>query len=93
MSNLQEYWAGTDPTNPASVLMMTMPPTANGSGTGLVVRWWSVAGKQYHLDRTTNIKAGFSTIASNIAATAPQNVYTDVTATGSATFIYRVKTP
>jgi hypothetical protein len=70
MSNLAEFLAGTDPTNPSSNLRLTV----NGS----TVQWPSVAGKSYRLLRATNFLTGFNTIvATNIGATPPTNVISD----------------
>jgi len=90
----QEYVAGTDPTNPASFLGIAafsngLSPGAAGS----VVRWSSVTGKCYRLDRATNLlaKPPFAfNIRSNIAATPPLNGETDTTATGQGPYFYRV---
>ena len=49
MSNLQEWLAGTNPTNASSVLRLVAIPTNNPNA--FVVRWPSVAGKSYWLER------------------------------------------
>ena len=88
MSNLAEWIAGTNPTNAASSLRLTLVSATNASGT--VVSWSSVAGKNYWLERSTNLPTGFSTISTNIAATAPTNTFTDTAILPGSTRFYRV---
>lgn len=89
MSNLAEWIAGTNPTNAASCLRMTSVSATNHSA--IPVSWLSVAGKNYWLERTTNLATGFSTvIATNVTATAPTNTITDTTAPAGNQGFYRV---
>ena len=85
--DISEYYAGTDPTNRLSRLGMNA--VVSLSGTNYVIRWSSVTGMVYRLDHSTNLFMGFSPLIDNIAATPPENVYTDNTA-GVATKFYRV---
>ena len=87
MSNLAEWIAGTNPTNAASCLRVAVATT---NASGVVVSWSSVAGKTYWLARSTNLLTGFSTISTNIAATAPTNTLTDMTVLPGGTYYYRV---
>jgi subtilisin family serine protease len=89
MSNLAEWLAGTNPTNAASNLRLTLLSATNANA--VVLGWTSVAGKTYWLERSTNLLTGFdSTVATNITATAPTNSQTDtVILSGNARF-YRV---
>ena len=85
-----EYVAGTDPTNPASVLAITglsMQP-----GTGNTVAWPSVAGRVYGLDSTTNLLDSFTPVpdATNLPATPPANVYTNTSGYLPAQLFYRL---
>ena len=89
MSNYQEYIAGTDPTTDASVFEMVDPDTGVSSGMGL--RWSSVAGKTYDIERCSNLLNGFTVIQSNITATPPFNTFTDTSATSSGVYFYKVK--
>jgi subtilisin family serine protease len=88
MSNLAEWLAGTNPTNAASSLRLTLLSVSNINN--VMLGWPSVAGKTYQLKRSTNLLAGFDTVISaNIAATPPTNVFTTVNLPGNASF-YRV---
>lgn len=87
MSNLAEWIAGTNPTNAASVLRASI---VSNNLSGVVVSWSSTAGKTYWLARSTNLLTGFSTINTNIAATAPTNILTDTAILSGNTRFYRV---
>src|SRR5207253_263329 len=70
LSNLSEWLAGTNPTNAASVLRLTVAKTNNG----VVLRWPSVAGKTYRLERATDLLVGFDDVVrANITSTPPTN--------------------
>src|SRR5579859_6031270 len=89
MNNLAEWIAGTNPTNAASVLRLTLVSATNANN--VVISWSSVAGKNYWLARSTNLAAGFNTVVStNIAATAPTNTLTDTAILPGNTRFYRV---
>jgi subtilisin family serine protease len=88
MSNLAEWIAGTNPTNPASCLRASV---VSANSNGAVVNWSSVAGKTYWLERSTNLQSGFnSTVATNITATAPTNIQTDAAILPGNVRFYRV---
>src|ERR1051325_11729804 len=89
-SNLTEWLAGTVPTNAASCLRLVAPKMTI-TNTPLI-RWPSVAGKTYRLERATNLLTGFnSLVRTNIAATPPTNSEVDtVILTGKARF-YRIR--
>jgi subtilisin family serine protease len=89
MSNLAEWLAGTNPTNSASNLRLTLSSATNA--TAVVLGWSSVAGKTYWLERSTNLLMGFdSTVATNITATAPTNTQTDTAILPGNARFYRV---
>ncbi|HKI68724.1 MAG TPA: S8 family serine peptidase, partial [Verrucomicrobiae bacterium] len=89
MSNLAEWLAGTDPTNRASNLRLTLVAATNINS--VVLSWPSVAGKTYQLERATNLLTGFNFIvATNIAATAPTNFETDSTPPSGVDRFYRI---
>jgi hypothetical protein len=57
-SNLQEYLAGTNPTNSASVLVITYcKTTAFGTKTAIV--WQSVSNRNYYVQTAVDLKAGW----------------------------------
>ncbi len=85
-SDVAEYLAGTNPRDPASRLVL-QPPTAESG----VVRWQSVAGRNYSVWRSDDLKAGFRSVARNILGTPPQNSFVDpIPIQGTAAF-YRVQ--
>ena len=55
MSNLQEYIAGTDPTNPLSVLKVQL---LNARGGGALIRFSSMPDISYTLQYRTNLSQG-----------------------------------
>lgn len=89
MNNLAEWIAGTNPTNAASCLRLTLVSATNASN--VVVSWSSVAGKTYWLARSTNLLSGFNSIvATNVSATAPTNILTDTAVLPGNARFYRV---
>ena len=89
-SNLAEWVAGTNPTNAASCLRLAAP-SVNGSN-GIIIRWPSVAGKTYRLERATNLLTGFDAVVrSNIIATPPTNSEPDATTLSSKARYYRIR--
>ncbi len=90
MSNLQEYQAGTIPTDASSVFQITSV-TPNPGG-GFVIQWSSVAGKFYDVERDTDLSwSTVLTLTNGVAATPPTNTYTDTSATNSPAYFYRVR--
>ncbi len=88
MNNLAEWIAGTNPTNAASCLRASVVSATNSND--VVVNWSSVAGKNYWLERSTNLLTGFSAISTNIIATAPTNTATDTAILPGNARFYRV---
>jgi hypothetical protein len=91
MNNWQEWIAGTDPTNPLSVLKM-LNPAATTNQSGLVVSWESVNTRTYFLQSSTNLggQPAFATIQSNLVGQAGTTGYTDTTATNGGVYFYRI---
>jgi hypothetical protein len=88
----QDWVAGLNPTNPASVLVM-LPVTTTNTTSGIKVTWQSVSGINYNLQRTTNLPTAFSTIQSNIVGNAGTTSYMDTSATNGGLYFYRVGVP
>ena len=89
LNNQQEWWSGTVPTNQLSALRML---TAAAAGTDLIVRWESVAGAIYSLERSTNLAVSpcFRLLATNLVGQTGTTTYTDTNATGFSPLFYRV---
>jgi len=81
-----EFVAGTDPLDAASCLRM-LPP----EGGGRELRWTSVSGRTYALERSPTVMGPFTTLQAGLPGTAPVNQFTDTSATGSGAFFYRVR--
>lgn len=89
MPDAAELIAGTDPHDPTSVFKAAadLEPLAGG---GLVLKWASVAGKRYAIRWTPDLGQPWTTLATDLAATPPQNRYADPGAHGSTTRFYRI---
>lgn len=89
MPDAAEVIAGTDPHDPTSVFQAAtdLEPLAGG---GFVLKWASVAGKRYAVERTTALTHPWTGLAADIAATPPQNRYPDASAHGTPAFFYRI---
>jgi hypothetical protein len=87
LNNWQEWVAGTNPTNAASLLKLAVPTLASGRVT---LSWSSVTNRSYFVQRATDLKvpASFSLLRSNITGLAGTTSYTDTNAPSPA--FYRV---
>ncbi len=93
MNNWQEYLAGTNPTNAASVFKITSGNVI--SGRQFVLRWLSVSNRLYDVMRSTNLAAGAGAFvalpgATNLTGTPPQNTWTDSVSRSWAPTFYRL---
>ena len=88
MSNLQEYRAGTDPTDPQSRFQI-VKVTPNPAGS--VIQWSSAQGKFYTVQRSTDLLTGFSDIQTHIPATAPLNSAQDPGSASGGQYFYRIR--
>ena len=85
-SNLQEYLAGTDPTNPNSVFRLSAAATANSTVT---LTWPAVLGKNYQIQYKTNLNDPvWLTAPGNVSVTGSQGSYLTPAAPPSS--FYRV---
>lgn len=85
-NNKAEFTAGTDPNDKESVLRMNTQVTAPG----YTVRWPSVAGKTYVIERSTALFSGVWTPITSVVGTGGDMEFTDSSAAGEVRF-YRVK--
>jgi hypothetical protein len=78
MSNWQEWQAGTDPANAASVLRM-LPLSVTNNPLAATVTWQSVSGVTYYVQRNANPQhqPAFSILESNLVGQAGTTSYTD----------------
>jgi hypothetical protein len=87
-SNLSEYRARTDPTDPSSALAVAACEPRSGQ---VILRWRSVTGKTYGVGRTGDLRLGFGAKeATGIAATPPLNTYTSNIGSSAVGF-YRIE--
>ena len=83
----QEFLAGTDPTDPASVLRVRIEADpATGS---ILLSWSSVGGKFYRIEQATDLAGSWTVQTSNIPATPPTNTHEEQLPAGARVF-YRV---
>jgi hypothetical protein len=87
LSNLEEFIAGTLPTDAGSVFAIST--TAPPAGSSYVLRWYSVTGKNYSVHKSTNLVNGFTPLATGIVGEAPINSYTD-TVNSASTIFYMI---
>jgi hypothetical protein len=90
LNNQQEYWAGTNPTNALSCLILYAPTNNIAAEGKFVVRWQSVSNKVYTVQATTNLLSAFTNVVTNLPATPTVNVHSDSVGS-AATKFYRVK--
>ena len=89
LNNWQEWQAGTDPTNAASVLkMLGVVPTNNASQ--LVLTWQSVVDITYVLQFSTNLASPFTTLQSNLMSSSTTRDFIATNATPQVPVFYRV---
>jgi len=90
-NNWQEYTAGTNPTNAASLFRIISGQMI--SSTQLVLRWSSVSNRLYDVMRASNVIAGPFVPrpgATNLPGTPPENTWTDSVSRASPPGFYRV---
>ena len=89
LNNWQEWHTGTNPTNALSVLRLLSP---SPGAPGVIVRWQSVSGLHYFLERGADLGAqpSFLPLATNIVGQPGTTSFTDTNAVGAGPFFYRV---
>jgi hypothetical protein len=76
LSNLQEYLAGTDPTNPNSVLALQVSPVTVTSNT-VSLTWPAVPGKSYQVQYKNNLNtSNWTNYSGNISLIGRQGIIT-----------------
>lgn len=88
-NNWQEWRSQTDPTNSLSVLRL-LSPIADTNG--IRVRWQSVAGQNYFLERGGNLGTSpvFTFVADNVLGQPDHTSFTDTNTVGPGSFFYRI---
>jgi hypothetical protein len=89
-SNWQEYVAGTDPTDPNSVLRASTDQAAAQGSQDCVIHWPSVAGKQYLIERSISLFGSKWTPIGTNTGTGADMEFHDTS--GGAVRFYRVST-
>jgi len=91
MSNWQEWKAGTDPTNAASMLQL-QPPFVTGTG-NVMLRWSSVPTRSYTLECATDLVTfpSFQLLGTNIAGKPGTTTFTNNSVSSDARRFYRVR--
>ena len=89
LDNRQEWRCLTDPTNALSVLRLL---ALEFSGNNVAVRWQSLAGVNYSLERSTDLAAipRFMPLAMNLPGQSNTTSYTDTNAAQLSPLFYRV---
>jgi len=90
-SDDDELAAGTDPDDPDSVFAIL--PASRQTALGPEIRWHSVAGKSYRVQRANVLGLAFETLSEPLQATPPVNIYIDKSAPGDGEFFYRILKP
>jgi hypothetical protein len=90
-SDDDELAAGTDPDDPASLFAIL--PVSRQTALGPEIRWRSVAGKSYRVQRATALGLAFDTLSGPLPATPPVNVFIDKTAPKEGELFYRILKP
>jgi regulation of enolase protein 1 (concanavalin A-like superfamily) len=89
MTNLQEYWAGTNPRNAASVLRITR---INRLGSNLVLSFLSGTGRMYAIERTTTLPASWQLLTNVGPFTNGSTTLTNTGGAASSNGFYRLRT-
>ena len=87
-SNWHEYIAGTDPTDPKSVLRVSTDQAVAQQGQDCVIHWPSVAGKHYLIERSTSLYGPVWTPVSTNTGSGADMEFHDMT--GGKIRFYRV---
>lgn len=86
-SDLHEFLAGTNPTDALDLLTVAFEQVPQND---LVIRWLSVTGRRYAVERSSSLTAGFTNRFTGVEATPPENVVTDRVENVESVF-YRIR--
>ncbi len=89
MPNWEKAVAGLNPTNSASVLVMS-PPAPMNDGSGTMLTWQSVPTVMYYVQRSSDLTQPFVTIQNSLMGEAGTTSFTDTAATNAGPYFYRV---
>lgn len=89
LTNIQEFYAGTDPLDGESLLRLFDVPEFSGSTHTL--RWQSASNRFYCIESTTNLLQMFEPIAEHIPATPGTNVFIISDPPTANCLFYRIK--
>jgi pimeloyl-ACP methyl ester carboxylesterase len=82
-----ELRSGTSPTNALDKLAITDIRAIEAAG--LTLKWLSVTGKNYRVNRWTNlVEDSYTTVSNAVSATAPTNTFTDTATTNGPMFYW-----
>ena len=89
----EHYLAGTDPTDPLSVLRLSADREDNGGENGLRLRWPSVPGREYFIDSSESLMNPFDSWEAGgpISATPPWNVHVLPVDSGTGSEFFRLR--
>lgn len=89
-ANFQEWLTGSNPTEHDSFFRIesieASPPSA-----GIQISWHSLADRIYDVQSTRNLTAGFTDLATDLAATPPMNFYVDISQHSIRQTFYRIR--
>ncbi len=83
-NNWQEFIAGTNPLDAASIFAFT--PAATPAGGSFTLQWPSVVNKSYTLQSSSSVGGGWTTVATNLAGTGQAMNWTDTNAASGVRF-------
>ncbi len=91
LSDGMERKLGTNPLDTKSLFAIFNPADTPRLATGIQIKWPSVAGRLYTINRSTNLMQGFSLYAL-VEGSAGTTLFTDTGATNTTPYYYRIQT-
>lgn len=93
LSDYREFLSDTDPTDPESCVAIVAPSAPDPGAGGVVLRWHSISGGTYRIERASSLLAppSFSRVGLDQPARPPLNTYTDHPAAGTTSLYYRLR--